>query len=85
MQITLNTPELVLLGALLMFAAMLVVLVSLVRCEKIWQLLLMWVAVLPLAWIAGALIFSQQTTSSCENPNVEYAPLPPLPPVHLNR
>ena len=70
MQIMLNTPGLVLLGALLMFAVMLVALGAILHCENIWQTLLMLVLVLPLTWIAGALICSQQTTSSCGNPNV---------------
>ena len=70
MQIMLNTPGLVLLGALLMFAVMLVVLGAILHCENIWQTLLMLVLVLPQALIAGALIFSLQEISACENPNV---------------
>lgn len=54
-----------------MFAVALVLLGLLSRCENIWQLLLGLASLLPVAWIAGALIFSQQTTSCDVNPNVK--------------
>ena len=75
MQIALNTPRLVILGLLLSFAVFLVLLGMLLHVENKWLQLTMLVSVLPLLWIAGALIFSQQEISTYKSPNVELSGL----------
>ena len=70
MQTTLHSQELVILGVLLIFEVLILLFVLLCRHEKIWQLLLGSVLMLPLIWIAGALIFYQKDTSSHQTPTV---------------